>query len=243
MIENELDKEFLLKLADLCEEYGATFDYTTEDDGIHISVDGGREVFVGHLLDAPKELRDACYAYVRTDCGDTTEVVENFEASALSGGLPWRCFHCDETFTDAKEAALHFGTTQVQQPACQLNLKWLRYVERQLERYRDEDTDLHRQIHAMESRHKTEMRREEENGYARGLAAGMTMVREACAKECDEEAEAIRREGQGCTNARYDWMADGAERCAEALRSNADVNVSRQDCCDEDGAPVKCRQL
>lgn len=59
MIENGLDKEFLLKLADLCEEYGATFGYTIDDDGIHISVDGGREVFVGYLFDAPKELRDA----------------------------------------------------------------------------------------------------------------------------------------------------------------------------------------
>lgn len=96
----------------------------------------------------------------------------------LGGGLPWRCFHCDETFTDAKEAALHFGTTQAQKPACQLNLKWLRYVERQLERYRDEDTDLHRQMHAMASRHQTELRREEEKGYARGLRDGMAMTPE-----------------------------------------------------------------
>ena len=44
--------------------------------------------------------------------------------------------------------------------------------------------------------------------------------REACAKTCEDEAKAIRREGEGSTNAQYDWMADGAERCAEALRSN-----------------------
>ncbi len=56
---NEIDKEFLLKLATLCEEYDASFCYTTDDDGIHISVDGGREVFVGFLIDAPSELRDA----------------------------------------------------------------------------------------------------------------------------------------------------------------------------------------
>ena len=55
---NERDKEFLLKLADPCEEYDASFDYTTDDDGIHISVDG-REVFVGFLIDASKELRKA----------------------------------------------------------------------------------------------------------------------------------------------------------------------------------------
>jgi len=98
--------------------------------------------------------------------------------AGLGGGLPWRCFHCDETFTDAAEAALHFGTTQAQQPACQLNLKWLRYIERQLERYREEDTDLHRQIHAMASRHQTELRQEEEKGYARGLRDGMAMTPE-----------------------------------------------------------------
>lgn len=96
----------------------------------------------------------------------------------LGGGLPWRCFHCDETFTDAAAAALHFGTTQMQQPACQLNIKWLRYVERQLERYRDEDTDLHRQMHAMASRHQTELRQEEEKGYARGLRDGMALTPE-----------------------------------------------------------------
>ena len=56
------DKEFLLRLADLCEEYKATFAYTVDDDGIHITVDGGRQVFVGFLLDAPEELRKACAA-------------------------------------------------------------------------------------------------------------------------------------------------------------------------------------
>jgi hypothetical protein len=60
MIENELDKEFLLKLAALCDEYGAGFGYTTSDDGIHISVDNGREVFVGYMFDPAKELREAC---------------------------------------------------------------------------------------------------------------------------------------------------------------------------------------
>ena len=43
-------QEFLTKLACLCEEYNATFSYTTNDDGIHIRVDG-TEVFVGWLFD------------------------------------------------------------------------------------------------------------------------------------------------------------------------------------------------
>lgn len=60
MIENELDKEFLLKLASLCDEYGAGFNCTTDDDGIHISVDNGREIFVGYMFDPAKELQEAC---------------------------------------------------------------------------------------------------------------------------------------------------------------------------------------
>ena len=39
---NERQREFLLKLADLCEEYGAEFSYKNDDDGIHIGADGKR---------------------------------------------------------------------------------------------------------------------------------------------------------------------------------------------------------
>lgn len=41
-------KEFLNKFADLCEKYKAEFYYTTDDDGINISVDG-ETVFVDFL--------------------------------------------------------------------------------------------------------------------------------------------------------------------------------------------------
>lgn len=53
-------KEFLNKLADLCDQYDARFSYTTDDDGIHIDV-GGVEVFSGWLFfdDAPALLRAA----------------------------------------------------------------------------------------------------------------------------------------------------------------------------------------
>lgn len=50
-------KQFLLKLADLCDEYQAEFSYTNDDDGIHIGVDGV-EVFADFLSgDAGKSLR------------------------------------------------------------------------------------------------------------------------------------------------------------------------------------------
>jgi len=51
-------EEFLEKLAILCDEYNAQFDYTTDDDGIHINVEG-KEVFIGFLDEsASRELRN-----------------------------------------------------------------------------------------------------------------------------------------------------------------------------------------
>lgn len=51
-------KEFLMKLAGLCEDYRASFHYTIMDDGTHIHIDGhglggdiGEVVFAGHLYD------------------------------------------------------------------------------------------------------------------------------------------------------------------------------------------------
>ena len=41
-------KNFLFELAALIEKYEATFEYTNDDDGIHICI-GGTEVFVGFL--------------------------------------------------------------------------------------------------------------------------------------------------------------------------------------------------
>lgn len=45
-------REFLQRLASLCNQYEATLRYTTADDGIHIEVDGA-EVFAGYLDERP----------------------------------------------------------------------------------------------------------------------------------------------------------------------------------------------
>jgi hypothetical protein len=84
----------------------------------------------------------------------------------------WRCFHCDEVFTDPAEAELHFGETQFAEPLCQetLTAADLRELQKELSTYRQEDTDLHRQLRSMEADHLTALRREEEKGYARGIA-------------------------------------------------------------------------
>lgn len=54
-------KCFLVALADICQEYDATFFYTRDDDGIHITVDD-EEVFCGFAeIDLPAVLRSTAW--------------------------------------------------------------------------------------------------------------------------------------------------------------------------------------
>jgi hypothetical protein len=57
------DRKFLLKLADLCEQHKAEFLYTTDDNGIHITLDR-RKVYVGFIFSGsgPRDLRAAAKA-------------------------------------------------------------------------------------------------------------------------------------------------------------------------------------
>lgn len=87
----------------------------------------------------------------------------------------WRCFHCDEIFRSTIKAALHFGTYQNATPACQIDAAALRKMEADLAKYREEDSDLHRQIRHLESDHQTARRRAEEVGYDRGLRDGRAL--------------------------------------------------------------------
>lgn len=88
----------------------------------------------------------------------------------------WTCFHCGETFTHHIPARRHFGADIAAEPACRIKgenehglVIALRVAEAELDRYRDEDTDLHRHIARMASEHGQALRQEEEKGYARGL--------------------------------------------------------------------------
>ena len=49
-------------------------------------------------------------------------------------------------------------------------------------------------------------------------AEGRKDEREEIAKLFREEAAAIRKTGQGCHDARYDWMAAGVEAAMDALQ-------------------------
>lgn len=86
----------------------------------------------------------------------------------------WTCFHCGEhfapTFAGQRAAAVHFGPTPNRVAACiYYDAVELRKLESQLEAYRNEDTELHREIEKLKSDHAIALRREEEKGYAKGL--------------------------------------------------------------------------
>ena len=84
----------------------------------------------------------------------------------------WRCFHCDEVFTDRESAENHFGASVACAPMCQIFGKTVRAMEDQLRSYQNEDTDLHRRIASMQTEHQQALMRAEESGYAKGLRDG-----------------------------------------------------------------------
>ena len=95
----------------------------------------------------------------------------------------WRCFHCDEVFTNAEAAREHFSETEYREPACRLAerdgglVALLRKQEQELDRFRSEDSESARQFYALGAEHVTALRKAEEAGYERGLADGMAFPR------------------------------------------------------------------
>ena len=83
--------------------------------------------------------------------------------------MPWRCFHCDQTFTDRDEAALHFGDSPFEETACGVDASELRTLQRELALYHEEDTVRDREIRRLHSEIARRERRAEEDGYAKGL--------------------------------------------------------------------------
>jgi len=89
----------------------------------------------------------------------------------------WTCFHCGETFMHANTARDHFGPHPGAEPGCVMRLqdgergllRRVRSLELELARYRVEDSDKDREMHAMMAAHAMALREEEEKGYARGL--------------------------------------------------------------------------
>ncbi|UVC14756.1 hypothetical protein [Mesorhizobium onobrychidis] len=92
----------------------------------------------------------------------------------------WRCFHCDEVFTNERCARNHFGRDEMCEPACQIQmgaerslLSALRRAEddcnEMMQRMETETTDGAKAYYAQTSRHQQQLRTIEELGYERGL--------------------------------------------------------------------------
>jgi hypothetical protein len=87
----------------------------------------------------------------------------------------WRCFHCNDVFTDRAAAAEHFGDNLQGDPACKLNamegglLKLVRDQERELQVFRTEESASYRELYRLGADHAQALIREEEKGYAGGL--------------------------------------------------------------------------
>lgn len=103
---------------------------------------------------------------------DLVKAIRDANIAAKREGKIWRCFHCDEVFTDPKEAVTHFGSVQGAVAVCAIKADEIRHMEWCLSKYREEDTELHRQIRRMESEHQIALRRVEESGYSKGLNDG-----------------------------------------------------------------------
>ncbi len=92
----------------------------------------------------------------------------------------WRCFHCDEVFTDRRCAAAHFGADENAQPACQIKMGGERTLLDALRRAEKEAGDAWAAIHAenteaarayynQQGRHREQLIAAEQVGYERGL--------------------------------------------------------------------------
>jgi hypothetical protein len=99
--------------------------------------------------------------------------------SHTPGTLPWRCFQCDEVFTEERCARLHFGREEGATPACALKgadgglLKALRDAEEQaddaIQMMHAESTDAAKAYHSQRCRHTQALISAEEAGYERGM--------------------------------------------------------------------------
>jgi hypothetical protein len=93
----------------------------------------------------------------------------------------WRCFHCDEVFTAAADAAAHFGDERDDEPLCKLaqvdgNLaKVIRDLQQELAAYRREDTASYREFYSLGADHARALIREEQKGYDRGVYDGRAL--------------------------------------------------------------------
>jgi hypothetical protein len=87
---------------------------------------------------------------------ERTKVAALTTRDDMTQGRSWTCFHCDETFTTAEEAAEHFGDSPEEKPACLLGperkalLTALRKSEGRARRLAHENEVLEYQVGSVE---------------------------------------------------------------------------------------------
>lgn len=104
------------------------------------------------------------------------------DAGRSNEPVAWRCFHCDEVFTERTLAAAHFGYSESNETACKIKAGAESSMLNALRRAEDSATEAWRAVHeesteaakaffAQAGRHREQLQATEELGYERGLAA------------------------------------------------------------------------
>lgn len=129
-----------------------------------------------------------------------------FEKRVRAGRKSWRCFHCGDVFYSSRTASSHFGLDQLQTPGCVAVLRHgevhlldrIRDLEMDLQRYRDEGSDLMRWAATKSADHAQALVREEERGYAKGVADTLAMPdAELAEARAIARASLLKEDGNG----------------------------------------------
>ena len=107
----------------------------------------------------------------------TPDIIAKIEAET-----PYRCFHCDEVFSNEVEARNHFGVWEHDEPACKLArhehglMGYVRELEKRIASYQSESDPVSIAWYGRQAEHAQALVREEEKGYARGLRDGRSLA-------------------------------------------------------------------
>jgi hypothetical protein len=111
---------------------------------------------------------------------EDTEEKTDAEEKIVTDEITWRCFHCDEVFTDRLAAAEHFGVDPEAPPVCKIAavdhglMRAFREAEHKVEEFlgilHRESSDTERAYRSMRSRYETVIEAAEQKGYEKGLA-------------------------------------------------------------------------
>lgn len=98
----------------------------------------------------------------------------------MTNKIQWRCFHCDEVFTDFSATKDHFGFEPSHDPACRIKMGGERSLIEALRRaekdaadawaaIHDETTEAAKAYYAQMTRHRQQLIAAEQAGYDRGV--------------------------------------------------------------------------